>query len=113
MAILFSAVTVAADDAQAEFLVFGIPASIDDLEDWTAFEELTEQLDREQELTVHVESYLYGGGETVKATPEEVAYMTMRAEKDPSFLTRHCDNISDSDFTALWTPEEETEDLSL
>lgn len=113
MAILFSAVRVAAEEAQAEFLVFGIPTSVDDLEDWSAFENLTEQLDWEQELTVHVESYLYGGGETVTATPEEVAYMTMRAEKDPTFLSRHCDNIADSNFTVLWTPEEETEDLEL
>lgn len=113
MAILFSAVTVSAEDAQAEFLVFGIPASVEDLKDWTAFSELKSQLDWEQELTVHVESYLYGEGETFRASPEEVAYLTMRANRDPAFLSRHCDNISDSDFTVLWTPEKNTEDLRL
>lgn len=113
MAILFSAVTVSAEDAQAEFLVFGIPASVEDLKDWTAFSELASRLDREQELTVHVESYLYGEGETFRASPEEVAYLTMRANRDPAFLSGHCDNTSDSDFTVLWTPEENTEDLSL
>ena len=113
MAILFSAVRVAAEEAQAEFLVFGIPTSVDDLEDWSAFENLTEQLDREQELTVHVESYLYGEGETFRASPEEVAYLTMRANRDPAFLSGHCDNTSDSDFTVLWTPKENTEDLRL
>ena len=113
MSLLFSAVTVSADDARAEFLVFGIPSSLEDLEDWTAFNDLTESLNRAQEFSVHVETYLYGGGEAVTASPEEVAYMTMRAEKDPAFLSRHCDNIADSDFTALWTPQVEAEDLSL
>lgn len=112
MALLFSAITVSAENAEAEFLAFGIPESVADLEDWTAFSDLLEQLDREQELAVHVETYLYGGGETVKATPEEVAYLTMRSERDPAFLSRHCDNIADSDFTVLFEPEE-TEDLSL
>ena len=31
-------------------------------------------------------AYLYGEGETVKATPEEVAYMTMREQNDSNFL---------------------------
>ena len=75
--------------------------------------ELASRLDRERELTVHVETYLYGEGETFRASPEEVAYLTMRANRDPAFLSRHCDNISDSDFTVPWTPEENTEDLRL
>ena len=113
MALLFSTVTVTAETADAEFLVFGVPASSEDLEDWIAFSDLLDRLDREQELSVHVETYLYGEGETVRATPEEVAYLTMRSERDPAFLSRHCDNIADSDFTVEWTPEEDTEDLSL
>ena len=112
MALLFSAVTVTAETADAEFLVFGIPASAEDLEDWTAFSDLLDRLDREQDLSVHVETYLYGEGETVRATPEEVAYLTMRSERDPAFLSRHCDNIADSDFTVQFEPEE-TEDLAL
>ena len=112
MALLFSAVTVTADQAEAEFLVFGIPTSAEDLEDWIAYNELVDSLGREQELAVHVESYLYGEGETVKASPEEVAYLTMRSDRDPAFLSRHCDNFADSDFTILFTPEE-TEDLVL
>lgn len=112
MALLFSAVTVTAENAEAEFLTFGAPASAEDLEDWTAYSDLLDQLAREQELSVHVETYLYGEGETVKASPEEVAYLTMRAQRDPAFLSRHCDNIADSDFTVLFEPEE-TEALAL
>ena len=112
MALLFSAVTVSAETAEAEFLVFGIPTSVEDLEEWTAYHALVDRLDREQELAVHVESYLYGEGETVKASPEEVAYLTMRSDRDPAFLSRHCDNFADSDFTVPFTPEE-TEDLTL
>ena len=31
-------------------------------------------VDPGEEVDVHVEAYLYGEGETFKATPEEVAY---------------------------------------
>ena len=60
----------------------------------------------EQEVGVHVEAYLYGEGETVRATPEEVAYFTMRADADEEFLHDHCDNIEDTDFTIRWSPDE-------
>ena len=38
MALLFSAVTVTANDKKVEFLVGGIPREFSDLEGWTAFE---------------------------------------------------------------------------
>ena len=50
--------------------------------------------------------YLYGDGETFKATPEEVAYFKMRADADEEFLHDHCDNIEDADFTIRWSPGE-------
>ncbi len=59
-----------------------------------------------QEVGVHVEAYLYGEGETVKATPEEVAYFTMRADADEKFLHDRCDNIEDADFTIRRSPDE-------
>ncbi len=34
-----------------------------------------ENVDAETEVSVHAEVYLYGGEETVTATPEEVAYL--------------------------------------
>ena len=49
-----------------------------------------------------MEAYLYGEGETVTATPEEVAYMMMRMDWDPEFLAEHCDNIGDGDFVIDW-----------
>ena len=74
MAVLFSAVTLTADNNQVEFLAAGVPRDADDLEGWTAYENFMDELDSEQEVSVHVEAYLYGEGETFKATPEEVAY---------------------------------------
>ena len=50
--------------------------------------------------------YLYGEGETFKATPEEVAYFKMRSDADEEFLHDHCDNIEDADFTIQWSPDE-------
>ena len=40
------------------------------------------------------------------ATPEEVAYLIMRMERDDRFLAEHCDNIEDADFTIRWSPNE-------
>lgn len=106
MAVLFSAVTLSADNNQVEFLTAGIPRDAGDLEGWVAFEDFMDELASEQEVGVHVEAYLYGEGESVKATPEEVAYFTMRADADKEFLHDHCDNIEDADFTIRWSPDE-------
>ena len=44
MALLFSAVTVTANDKKVEFLVGGIPREFSDLEGWTAFERFMEDI---------------------------------------------------------------------
>ena len=75
MALLFSAVTVTAGYDEAEFAVGGIPREYDDLVGWTVFDDFMENVDAETEVSVHAEVYLYGGEETVTATPEEVAYL--------------------------------------
>ncbi len=106
MALLFSAVTVTANDHEVEFLVGGIPREYDDLEGWTAFDNFMEDLDEDTEVSVHAEAYLYGEGETVKATPEEIAYFMKRIEMRSDFLSTRCDNIEDNDFTINWSPEE-------
>lgn len=106
MALLFSAVTVTAGYDEAEFTVGGIPREYDDLVGWTAFDDFMENVDAETEVSVHAEAYLYGGEETVTATPEEVAYLMMRMERDENFLAGHCDNIEDVDFSFLRPPEE-------
>lgn len=76
MALLFSAVTVTAGYDQVEFTVGGIPREYDDLVGWTAFDDFMKNVDAETEVSIHAEAYLYGGEETVTATPEEVAYLT-------------------------------------
>ena len=106
MALLFSAVTVTADDEEIELTVGGIPREFDDLVGWTAFDDFMENADAETEVSVHAEAYLYGGEETVTATPEEVAYLIMRMEQYENFLSGHCDNIEDVDFSFLLSPDE-------
>ena len=106
MALLFSAVTVTAGYDETEFTIGGIPKEYDDLVGWTAFDDFMENVDAETEVSVHAEAYLYGGEETVTATPEEVAYLMMRMERDENFLAGHCDNIEDVDFSFLRPPEE-------
>lgn len=106
MALLFSAVTLTANDQDAEFLVSGIPRDTDDLEGWTAYEGFIGELDEECEVSVHVEAYLYGEGETFRASLEEIAYFTNRLNVNPGFLSDSCDNIEDADFTFQWSPEE-------
>lgn len=69
MALLFSAVTVTAGDEEIELIVGGIPRECDDLVGWTAFDNFIENIDTETEVSVHAEAYLYGGEETVTATP--------------------------------------------
>ncbi len=106
MALLFSAVRVTAGSNEAEFLVGGIPREYEDLEGWTAFDNFIEETDAETEVSVHVEAYTYGGEETYKASPAEVAYFMKRMERDPAFLSEHCDNIEDADFSFIWSPDE-------
>ena len=56
-----------------------------DLEGWTLFEEFMDELDEECTVNVHVDAYVYGEGEEFIATPEEVAYMTIRRQDRPDF----------------------------
>ena len=79
MAVLFSAVTLTADNNQVEFLAAGVPRDADDLEGWTAYENFVDELDSEQEVSVHA---------------------------DEEFLHDHCDNIEDADFTIHWSQDE-------
>lgn len=106
MALLFSAVRITAGDDEVEFLVGGIPRELGDLEGWSAFDDFTENITEETEIEVHALAYLYGEGETVDASPEEVAYFMKRMDMNYSFLSDHCDNIEDVDFTIQWSPDE-------
>ena len=75
MALQFSHVRVSTPDGnEAEFLVSGIPREFDDFEYYTAFEDFLDGIEEDTEISVHAEAYLYGEGETFKASIEEVAY---------------------------------------
>lgn len=89
MALLFSAVTLTGDDNQVELLVPGIPKESNDLRGWTAYENFIASIDHEQEIRVHVAACLYGEGQPFLASPEEIAYFTLRAKEDDSFLCDH------------------------
>ena len=106
MALLFSAVTVTSEDDQTEFLVGGIPKTYSELEGWKAFDNLIRTVDSEQEIKVHVAACLYGEGEVFTATPEEVAYFTIRAAETEDFFYDHCTDAGHSDFTFTRSPEE-------
>ena len=68
MALLFSQVTVTAGNDAASFLVGGIPREYDDLEDWDEFDDFLKYIDKETEVLVHADAYLYGEGETSEAS---------------------------------------------
>ena len=106
MAILFSKVTMRDDYNESEFFVSGFPQEPDALEGWTAYHEFLDEITEDTIVNIHAAAYLYGEGETVKATPEEVAYMTIRDQNDPNFLSGHCDCIGESDFNQSWYPDE-------
>ena len=97
MALLFSEVTLRAEDRQRKFLVSGIPMDLDDLDGWTAYEDFLLELEDETSVKFICDSYLYGERTIEEATPEEVAYLTMRSSSDPEFLNRHCKKIYHSE----------------
>ena len=107
MALLFSHVRVSTPDGnETEFLVSGIPREFEDFDYYTKFEDFIDSIEEDTEISVHAEAYLYGEGETFKASIEEVAYFTLRMSKDDHFLSGHCDNIESVDFTCNYSPDE-------
>lgn len=106
MALLFSKVSLFNGESEAEFLTMGIPRDYEDLERYTAFAEYVGDLSDECDIEVNVDSYLYGDGETVKASIEEVAYLTMRMGMKSDFLERSCQKTEKSSFLLRYSPEE-------
>ena len=106
MALLFSKVSLFNGESEAEFLAMGIPQDYEDLERYTAFAEYVGELSDECDIEVNVESYLYGDDETVKASIEEVAYLTMRMGMKADFLERSCKKTEESSFLLRYSPEE-------
>lgn len=94
MAVLFSAVTLTADNNQVEFLAAGIPRDSDDLEGWTAYENFMDELDSEQEVSVHVDVAQPEGREaSVSAFPKQDGQQPPRRTQAEfeAVLGRHSD----------------------
>ena len=106
MALLFSAVTVTAGEDEIELLVGGIPREYDDLEGWSEFDDLMYFISEETEVSVCAEAYLYGEGESMRASPEEINDLMQRMKDDTGFLNRCCSNLESVNFTFVWSPEE-------
>ena len=90
MSLLFTKVTVTDSEDGAEFLVRGIPRSIEDLRGYTAFEEFLDGICLDDDITVYCAPYTYGEGEPVVATLEELAYLTMRWTPDKEAFDARC-----------------------
>ncbi len=94
------------DDHEVTFLVAGIPHAFSDLENWTAFKNFLMDIDKDVDIKIHAEAYRYGEGESLIATPEEIAYFTNRMRMNSSFLARSCEFVKTTDFTIHWSPSE-------
>lgn len=109
MSLLFSIVSLTSKTGTSDFLTKGIPVDKDDLLGYTAFNEYLSSIKKDSVITAHVCSYLYGNGDINIATIEEVAYMKLRAENEPDFLSRHCMKIAESHFSFFPQLEEKLE----
>ena len=105
MAIVFSKITLRADELETQFFSCGMVRESGDLDPYTLYHEFTEEISSETEISVHVDTHLYGEGERFDATPEEMAYFTIRDRDDPTFLAR-CEKIGELDFSFIYCPEE-------
>ena len=68
-------------------------AKYDDLEGWSEFDDLMYFISEETEVSVCAEAYLYGEGESMRATPEEIDDLMQRIKDDSGFLNRCCSNL--------------------
>ena len=100
MAVLFSHITLSAENGSTEtFLCGGIPENESGLENWTAYQNFLEDNPEIESIDVEVRSFLYGDGEVVDANEYEVAYFTKRG---PDFIERSTVNPYDeSNFIIL------------
>lgn len=99
MSLRFSRVILSSDGKTTSFLVGGIPESLLDLQGWTAFDDFLNDMHRYKVVNAHVEMFLYSGEEPFDATPEEVAYIYKRIERQPDFIESRTEKIGESDFT--------------
>lgn len=108
MALQFSHVSLynCNDDSFDSFLVRGIPKDCSDLEYYTHYNNFIKYLDDETDIDVEVDTYLYGEGDVVVATIEEIAYLHLRMQADEDFLENHAHYVQSSSFTLHYSPDE-------
>ena len=97
MSVRFSRVKLVSKDKAAVFLVSGLPRSQEDLKGWKAFDSFREG--SVADAIAYVETFEYGDGEQIDASPEEVAYFYMRSEKRPDFVDTRAKKLSESKFS--------------
>lgn len=100
MALVFTAVKAKIENECAEFLIGGEAESERDFECSTRYLEMLEKAGGEGELEAEMTVYEYGDGERFDASFEELAYLTLRMEKNPSFLESRCNKLSEKTLTA-------------
>lgn len=96
MSIRFSRVKAISERSAALFLVGGIPKSQEDLDGWKAFDSFADMHQKNEAITVSVETFEYGEGEPNDATPEEVAYIYIRESKRPDFIEARTKKVGES-----------------
>ncbi len=106
MALLISKVTIQSDSDEVEFMVGGFPTEPDDLARCDEYQDFLDETDEENSISVHVDVYVCGNGETIRASPNEVAEISARIESEPDFLSDHCDWVGEADFEIQWSPDE-------
>ena len=74
MAVVFSRLTLSAEDRETRLFACGIPKDAEDLEPYTLYHEFTEELNSETEISVHVDTHLYGEGERSRPEGEEIPF---------------------------------------
>ena len=107
MALLFSKVTIQSDFDEVEFIVGGFPTEPDDLARCDEYQDFLDEIDDETSISVHVDAYICGNGETIRASPDEVAEISALIEAESDFLSEQCDWVGETDFEILWSPAEQ------
>ena len=106
MSLLFSKVTIQSDSDEVEFMVRGFPTEPDDLARCDEYRNFLDEIDDEASVIVHVDAYICGSGETIRASPDEVAEISVRIEAEPDFLSDQCDWVGDGNFEILCSQDE-------
>lgn len=106
IAILFSKVDVQSTNQAESFLISGIPREYNDLSASLQLEWFLQDIDSDATISVHADAYLYGEGEIVNATHEELCYFMDRIRLNPNFLESRCQSAGSSEFTFDWSPDE-------